>query len=141
MTGDGLVDSCITSISLHSGIPFVKHIILSQGKQIWCDTLTIGSVYVSESYWGDDKSYSQLMPYSGLYLAVKYFNHFVGDLVKIESPGFSYFIGVLHPDKKDYWINRFKDFKGHWIWKMDLSDPYEMIWDNKINKFIQLSGN
>jgi len=141
VTGDGLIDSCITTISLSKGVPFITNTILSQGKQIWYDTLTIGTIYVSVSYWGDEKSYCELMPYSGLYLAVNYFNKFVGKPVDIASPEFSYFIGVLHPEKKDYWIDRFKYFKGHWIWKMDLSDPYAMIWDNKINKFIQMSGN
>ncbi|MGB2867610.1 MAG: hypothetical protein WBD36_04110 [Bacteroidota bacterium] len=136
VTGDGIDDSCVTEISLVNGLPFVENSIYSRGISIWLDTLSLRTVSVSTTIWGDDTSYVRLMPYSGLFTASKYFADLVGDSVDVTSANFSYFISVLHPNQKSEFIRRYHSFHAHWIWYLDLSDPGGMIWDKTQGKFI-----
>jgi hypothetical protein len=138
VTADAKDDTCLTEVSIVKGIPFIKHIIYSQGIQIWLDTLTLANV--SWSMWGNNASYELLMPYSALYLAKKYFTNFVGGIVSPESSEFSYFVHVLHQSNAQAWSERFRSFKGHWIWYLDYSDPGGMIWDSASKTFIHYWG-
>ncbi len=140
--GSGILDSCVASISLVGGLPFVEHSIMSNGKRIWYDTLTIQTIQVSTSLWGDDSSYVRLMPYSGLFLAKTKFGNFLGATVDTGSPEFSSF---LFNDQKgartDHWRTMYQSFTGHWIWYLDVSDPGGMIWDPEKRIFIHYWGS
>ena len=140
VTEDGINDSCITTISLKKDLPFVENKIISNHNLIWYDTLLIRSEQVAASNWGEDSSYYELMPYSGLYLANKYFSELTGKAVDSKSPEFSYFINVLNKDKGENWVKRFRQYKGLWIWCLNIVGGGGMIWDTESQKFIPYWG-
>ncbi len=141
VTGDGMADSCLTKVSLVQNLPFIQHEIISNGRTIWLDTLTLQNSSVSTLYWNDDSAYANLMPYSGFFIAKVYFTNFIGKVIDPNELRSSYFVNVSHSDHRAEYIDRFSLFKGHRILKLDVSDPNELIWDNRANVFIMYSGN
>ena len=139
VTGDAISDSCITKISLVSQIPFIEHKVISNGIQLFYDTLTLD--YPIALFWNDDEtSFNALKPYSGMFIAQTYFGKFVGDSVNSVNKNWSYFLYVLHKDEKEKWNSYLENYKGHWIWYLDVVDGGGMIWDSNSKKFIFFWG-
>ena len=141
VTGDGVPDSCITTISLVGGVPFVEHSIKSMSRMIWYDSLSYPGFCAPSYGWEDSAAYQALKPHSAFFLAEHADSTFVKSMVDTASSEFSYFTTVLHAGNRSDWVKRYSSFKGHWIMKLDLSDPHGMVWDAQSERFITYTGN
>ena len=142
VTGDGLIDSCITRIYFHSQLPFIEHIVISQGNQIYNDSLLLNDGGAASEYFGEDESaYKDLKPYSALYVAEKGFGSFVGDKISADLHEADEFLNSVHRSKKSYWEKYLHDFKGHCIWTLAIVSPSSLIWDSRAHKFIFYWGS
>jgi len=137
VTGDGYDDSCITRIHFRFQLPFIEHIVFTQGRRIFYDTLLLEDGVAAMEYFGEDESaYLALKPYSSLYVAEHGFGSFVGDRVSGNLNIADQFLNGTHPNEKSYWINYIQNYKGHWIWNLAVISPSGLIWDSRSKEFI-----
>ena len=143
VTGDGILDTCISRIVIKKGEPKITHIILSGGEKIWEDTLTIDDDTGYELYWNYDSSYFKLKPYSGFQIASDLFSTFVMERIDTSSQHFKLISDIIYDllskeNKKDkiYWQSYLGSFKGRLISKMDEVDIIAYIWDKRYKKFV-----
>ena len=137
VTGDGVLDSCITRIHFRNGLPFVEHLVLSQGQQIFYDTLELGDGGAAMEYFGgDENGYKSLKPHSALYVAIHGFGSFVADGVSSDLHESSCFLNIYHSDEQSYWIEYLRHFKAKCIWNIAIFSPSVFIWDSRTQKFI-----
>jgi hypothetical protein len=135
LTGDGINDTCITRIALSNGVPLIEHQVVSLRRLIWRDTLSISDDVGAGMYWSENESlYVAFRPFTGLYIAQTVFSSFVGNQVNADSPEG----GVLihsNPDLARYLQHR-RGPPLRWIWLLDHSDPAEMVWDQRVGRFV-----
>jgi hypothetical protein len=138
ITGDGLQDSIIATISMVSDRPFITHEIFSQDRRIWYDTLGLDEELAMSLYWGGDGlSYLALKPFSAMFTAgrINAFDGGVIDTNSSEVPNFIYF----HKGREEYWRQHLRGFKGRWIWELG-EGADQFIWDEVTGKFVGFMG-
>lgn len=116
----------------------VRHIIMSNDNVIWNDSLVIDESF---SYYLTDDLFNQLKPYSGMYIAYKYFKDFVEKPLDSTSHIFYYGkISVLRNlnsrSDSTYWKTYLANFKGRLIINLSDVDHNWLIWDKRQEKFI-----
>jgi len=142
VTGDDLDDSCITLIHFRSQLPFIEHIIISQGNQIYYDSLLLNDGGAAAEYFGGDElAYKELKPYSALYVAQHSFGSFVGDTIGSNLNNADQFLNSIHQAEKSYWTKYLHNFKGHCIWNLAIIGPSSLIWDSRSHMFIFYWGD
>lgn len=116
----------------------VRHIIMSNDNVVWNDSLVIDESF---SYYLTDDLFNQLKPYSGMYIAYKYFKDFVEK--PLDSTSHIFFHGRMSVlrnlnSKSDsaYWKTYLANFKGRLIINLSDVDHDWLIWDKRQEKFI-----
>ncbi len=134
VTGDGIPDSCVAQISLRQLCPFIEHSVYSRHRRIWYDSLIIDDESGGAMYWDENESlYVALRPFTGLFSALT-FLHFVGDQIDTAAPSFG-FLANQNRDMVRYLRGR-KGAPLRSIEQMDLVDPADMVWDQRVRKFV-----
>jgi hypothetical protein len=137
VTGDGIIDSCITRIHFRSQVPLIEHIVISQGNEIYHDSLLLNDGGAASEYFGEDElAYKDLKPYSALYVAEEGYGSFVGDKVSTNLHEADEFLNSVHRSEKSYWKKYLHGFKGQCIWNLAIVSPSSLIWDSRAHKFI-----
>jgi len=95
----------------------------------------------SFSYYLTDNLFDKLKPYSGFYIAFKYFRSFVDGYLDRTSDRFITGKGVIlgkFNTKSDsvYWNDYLANFKGRLITNLSDVDHDWLIWDDRQKKFI-----
>ena len=136
--GDSPKNLYKTRIGKRGGDVVVRHIIMSNDNVVWNDSLVIDNSF---SYYLTNDLFNQLKPYSGMYIAYKYFKDFVEKPLDSTSHIFVY--GKLNvlgnmKSKSDsaYWKTYLANFKGRLIINLSDVDHDWLIWDKRQEKFI-----
>jgi hypothetical protein len=132
--GDGQLDECVAELSLRNSLPFVLHVVKSAGTVIWSDTLVINDAPAGAMYWNENESsYVALKPYSGLYVAQKFFLDFIGNEIDTNSAEFGFLEHANIPLAQDLKKVRRRP---RWIWGLHIVDPAQLVWDRRVHRFV-----
>jgi hypothetical protein len=143
ITGQGSVDSCVSSIELGDFGATITHLVISSGKQIWRDTLLLTDTVAFLYGWNEDSSYFLLKPYSTFKVAMNWNRPFVHDAYDTASEGFKSRSEYIYqnltngdPAELQYWKSRIGSFKGRILETIGDLDSEEYIWDGRHHKFV-----
>ena len=135
VTGDGVNDSCIGRRSMTSNGVVIENRVISQGRLIWYDTLTLEDESIQALNWeGDSQSYRELLPFSRMYAGAGN-GVFVGEAVDTASLDFHNFI-FFNLDRENYWRLHFGGKRVRFIWNAVVQANEPFVWDDSLGQFV-----